>query len=490
MIMSILLLGCVDAVYAADTKGQSSIIAEAEMVKSKKIVVKPEVSFVGGNSKEVEESKDQVEVAEPQVSPIEGTSSVEGVTAVPMSTPRNKSWKKGVAAFGNYDYEQAIFYFTDSPSPLAKYYLAKIYFGDVPINNLDNTSLPEINRQKAIDILNTIINYKESQELKNKYTVLMNSPEALSKFYYERGNYEETEKAIELVQSKETKEMIRQKYQSYSQSPKNSTSTANSKESVVPKQPELKLSTEEAAFYNTIESKREPTFVEEENNGHDSFSEAISFIDGYAVNEEEGEIRIDSKPSSARKQYSEPDNEPDTELVKGSMVVSIKPTIVWDWPALPGYDYKPVTRIEENTKMVLLDDIGNKWYYKVELPDSRVGYICSYLVEGVDKKAKESVQKTEIIEECSEYINYLVDRHEEKKQIVEPVKKKKNQAVKKSIAKKQPAKSAKTQSVKPQGQPEVVFVDELPVQSQPSTASKKPISEVSKHKPAPAGEHH
>ncbi|MDI6786692.1 MAG: hypothetical protein QMD92_08305, partial [bacterium] len=132
--------------------------------------------------------------------------------AASMPPPRDESWKKGVTAFGNYDYEQAFFCFIESPAPLAKYYLAKIYFGDVFMNNLEGTSILEINRQKAIEVLNTVINYSDAQELKSKYTSLMNSSEALSRFYYERGNYEEAEKAIEHVQGKEAEE-VRQRYQ-------------------------------------------------------------------------------------------------------------------------------------------------------------------------------------------------------------------------------------------------------------------------------------
>jgi len=477
--ISILLLGYVNAIYAENIKKQSAIIAEADMIKSKKVV-------------------------EPQVSSIEENSSVKGATPASMPSPRDKSWKKGVTAFGNYDYEQAISCFIESPSPLAKYYLAKIYFGDVVMNNLGGTALPEINRQKAIEVLDTIINYKESQELKNKYAALMNSPEALSKFYYEQGNYEEAEKAVEHIQGKEAEE-AKQRYQSYatdrevsfsistyskevaasgqpeqyeSELPSegyvvsgHSESKLPAEEAVVSVQPELKLPPNTTTSQDTIDSQYEATFVEEKGMDYDSFSESACFVDGHhqQIGDENDEmIMVDSQPSHTKKHHSESVSEwtplPEGFPEKGNTLVSIKPAIVWDWPALPGYDYKPVARIEENTKMVLLNDIGNKWYYKVKLSDDKIGYICSYLVEKVDKKAKESVQKTEIIEECSEYINYLVDRHEEKKEAAKPVKKKKKQVTKKSPTKKQPVKSVKAQDAKSPEQQGVVFVDELPVQ--------------------------
>ncbi|MEK7274498.1 MAG: SH3 domain-containing protein, partial [Candidatus Desantisbacteria bacterium] len=158
----------------------------------------------------------------------------------------------------------------------------------------------------------------------------------------------------------------------------------------------------------------------------------------------------------------------DMQSRKSNMLIAIKPAIVWDWPAMPGYDYKPVAQIATETKMVLLDDISTKWYYKVELPDGKVGYICSYLVRCLDKEPKKTVQKAETIEECTEYINYLVDRHEEKKGEKKAAAKPKTQVKKKPIAKKaaakkQPAKSSGTHTVKPQAQPEVRFMDEPPV---------------------------
>ncbi|MFH1896700.1 MAG: SH3 domain-containing protein [Candidatus Desantisbacteria bacterium] len=484
MVIGILLLGCVNAIYAEDIKGQSAIIAEADSVKSKKIIAKP------------------------QVSSIEGNSSVKGATTVSIPQTRDDSWKKGKSAFDNYDYEQAISCFIESPSPLAKYYLAKIYFGDVPINTVEGVSLPEINRQKSIEVLDTVINYKESQELKNKYAALMNSPEDLSKFYYEQGNYGEAEKAIELVQGKETEE-VQQKNQSYSQSFENSTLATSthseevvfSEQSVQPEsklppevavvsvQPELKLPPKATVSQNTVESQSETTFVEEKGRGHDSFSEAACFVDGrqQQIGDENDEmITVDSQPSHTYAKEHCPEPMSEETPIKGNTLVSIKPAIVWDWPALPGYDYKPVARIEENKKMVLIDDVGNKWYYKVELSDGKIGYICSYLVEVVDRKAKESVQKTRIIEEVSEYVNYLVDRHEEKKEAAKPVKKKKKQVTKK----KQPVKSIKAQAVKPPEQQGVVFVDEVPVQRQSATATEHKPPAISEHKPASVEGHH
>ena len=302
------------------------------------------------------------------------------VTAsVSMPQAEDESWKKGVNAFGNYDYEQAFFCFIESPSPLAKYYLAKIYFGDVFMNNLEGTSLPEINRQKAIEVLDTIINYPDAQELKNKYTSLMDSSEALSRFYYECGNYEEAEKAIEHVQGKEAEE-IRQRYSLYTQSLKNP-APVHHEDAVFSEKPELKLPHEKAAVEDT---QHEPTFTEEKGKGHESFSETVCFVDGHqqqASHEDNEMIEVDSHPSSNRAHSSEHSHNKDVvhdESVsdmqprKSNMLVSIKPAIVWDWPAMPGYDYKPVAQIATETKMVLLDDISTKWYYKVELPMVRL----------------------------------------------------------------------------------------------------------------------
>ncbi|MBI4752887.1 hypothetical protein HY793_00735 [Candidatus Desantisbacteria bacterium] len=450
---------------------------------------------------------------------------VRDATPASIPQPRDKSWKNGVAAFGNYDYEQAISCFIESPSPLAKYYLAKIYFGDVPINNLEGASLPEINRQKSIEVLDEIINYKDAQKLKNEYTSLMNFPELLSRFYYERGNYEEAEKAVEHIQGKEAEE-AKQGYQSYTTAGEafSSTSTHSeeavvsvqseskmlaegyvvsgqsesklpAEEAVTPVQPELKLPPEATTSHDTIDSQSEATFVEEKGRGHDSFSESARFVEGHLhqIGDENDEmIAVDSQSSHAYAKEHCPESVSEEASLpeKGNTLVSIKPAIVWDWPALPGYNYKPVARIEENTKMVLLNDTGNKWYYKVELPDSKIGCICSYRVGKVDKKAKKSVQKTETIEEVSEYINYLVDRHEEKKEAVKPVKKKKKQVAKKSSAKKQPAKSVKAQEAKPSEQQGVVFVDEAPVQRQPATATEHKLPVASEHKPVSAEGHH
>ncbi|MFH1860502.1 MAG: hypothetical protein ABH870_05770 [bacterium] len=423
-------------------------------------------------------------VAEPKASPVEENLSVS------MPPPRDESWKRGVNAFGNYNYEQAVFCFMESPSPLAKYYLAKICFGDVFMNNLEGTSLPEINRQKAIEVLDTVINYKEAQELKSKYTLLMDSPEALSRFYYERGNYDEAEKAIEHVQGKEAEE-IRHRYQLYSQSLKNP-APAHHEEAVFSEKPELRLPSEKAAIGNT---HHEPTFVEEKGKGHESFSESACFVDGHQqqISDENDEmIAIDSHSSSAGEHHSSnirhnedivhTESVKDSPPQKGNVLVSIKPAVVWDWPALPGYDYKPVARIEAETKMVLLDDIAVKWYYKVELPDSKVGYICSYLVKRVDnKEPKKLAQKTEIIEECSEYVNYLVDQHEAKKKAVSPKTpiKKKKPIAKKAPAKKQPHKAPVTHIVKPQAQPEVIFMDEAPVQHPSPVKHSSPVQHPS-----------
>lgn len=424
---------------------------------------------------------------------------VKGDTSTPIPPARDESWKKGVAAFSNYNYEQALFCFIESPAPLAKYYLSKIYFGDVFMNNVEGSSLPEINRQKAVEVLDTIINYKEAQELKNKYTSLMNSLEALSRFYYERGNYEEAEKTIESVQGKEAEE-IRHRYQIYIQSLKNPT-PAYPNDVVFSEKPELKLPQEKVVPEDT---HHEPIFIEEKSKGHESFSDAVCFVDGHqqqTSDENDEMIAVDSQPSSARgyhpsnaghdKNIVPAESVSDILPQKGNLLVSIKPAIVWDWPALPGYDYKPITRIEAETKMILLDNIATKWYYKVELPDSKVGYICSYLVRQVDnKEPKKSVQKTETIEECTEYINYLVDQHEEKKKaVVKPkaqVKKKKQSIAKKATAKKQPTKSLGAHTDKPQTQSEEIrFMNEAPVQhpSAPS-AYNKPIhtsTEKEKH---------
>ncbi|MBU0700868.1 SH3 domain-containing protein [bacterium] len=460
MAMNILLMGHVATVYAADESTEEMIV-EFE---------KP--------------------AAETKALPVEGNSSV------PMPPPRDESWKKGVNAFGNYNYEQAVFCFIESPSPLAKYYLAKIYFGDVFMNNLSGTSLPEINQQKAVEVLDTVINYKEAQELKNKYTSLINSPEVLSRFYYERGNYEEAEKAIEHVQGKEAEE-IRHKYQLYVQSLKNP-APAYTEEAVFSEKPELRLPPEKSAPENT---KLEPTFVEEKSKGHESFSESACFVDGHQqqISDENDEmIVVDSHPSSAGEHHPS-EHKQDKDIVpaesvkdslpqKGNVLVSIKPAIVWDWPALPGYDYKPVAKIATETRMVLLDDTAVKWYYKVELPDSKVGYICSYLVKRVDnKESKKSVQRTKIIEECSEYVNYLVDRHEEKKKAVKPKSpvKKKKPIVKKAPVRKQPQKSSVAHTVKHQAQPEVIFMNEEPVQH----SSPIPSPNKSVHTTTEGGKH-
>ncbi|MBI4778533.1 hypothetical protein HY792_06410 [Candidatus Desantisbacteria bacterium] len=476
MVMNIFLIVGVVAVHAEEhgaTTAAGDIVSEPQIVESEKVAEESKALPVGSDM---------------------------GAAPVSMPPPRDESWKRGVNAFGNYNYEQAIFCFIESPSPLSKYYLAKIYFGDVFMNNLEGTSLPEINRQKAIEVLDTVINYVESQELKNKYTSLINSVEALSRFYYERGNYEEAEKAIEHVQGKEAEE-IRHRYRMYSQSLKNPAPVEH-EDAVFSEKPELKLPQKKAASENT---QAEPTFIEEKSKGHESFSEAACFVDGHhqQISDESDEmIAVDSQSSSAKEHHPsaikhDEDRVPaesvsDMPPQKGNVLVSIKPAIVWDWPALPGYDYKPVARIATETKMVLLDDIATKWYYKVELPDSKVGYICSYLVKRVDNTGpKKSVQKTEIIEECSEYINYLVDRHEEKKKAAQPkpktpIKKKKHQVVKKSVAKKQPAKSAETHTVKPQPQSEVRFMDEAPVQH-PSPLPSSP--EKSVHTGTEEGKH-
>ncbi len=425
--------------------------------------------------------------------------SAKEAVSVSMPQAEDESWKKGINAFGNYDYEQAFFCFIESPAPLAKYYLAKIYFGDVFMNNLEGTSLPKINRQKAMEVLGTVINYPDAQELKNKYTSLMDSSEALSRFYYERGNYEEAEKAIEHVQGKEAEE-IRHRYQLYTQSLKNP-APAHQEEAVFSEKPQLKLPNEKAVVEDT---QHEPTFTEEKGKGHESFSETVCFVDGHhhqASHENDEMIEVDSHPSSAREHHSsesshdedvvQDESGADIQPRKSNTLISIKPAIVWDWPAMPGYDYKPVAQIATETKMVLLDDISTKWYYKVELPDSKVGYICSYLVKRLDdnKEQKKSVSKTETIEECTEYINYLVDRHEEEKKAAAKPKtqvKKKKPIAKKAAAKKQPAKSSGTHTVKPQAQPEIRFMDELPVKhpSPPPSSHEEPVhtsTEEEKH---------
>ncbi len=443
------------------------------------------------------------------VSPKEAVSDRGATTAreaatVHMPPPRDESWKNGVSAFGNYDYEQAAFCFIESPAPLAKYYLAKIYFGDVFMNNLAGTSLPEINRRKAIEVLGAVINYPDAQELKNKYTSLMDSSEALSRFYYERGNYEEAEKAIEHIQGKEAEE-VRHRYRLYTQSLKNP-DPVHREEAVFSEKPELKLSHEKHEKADGEDTHSEPTFIEEKHKGHESFSETVSFIDGHhqqAEHEDEETIELDSHPSSAREDREHhlsksshdedvvhTESVSDTHPRKGNTLVSIKPAIVWNWPAMPGYDYKPVAQITAETKMILLDDIATKWYYKVELPDSKVGYICSYLVKRIGEEPKKSVEKTKIIEEYTEYINYLVDRHEEKKKAVAKPKaqvKKKKPIAKKATAKKQPAKSSGTHTVKPQAEPEVRFMDEPPVrhpeQHHPSPPPAPPALPSSHHEP-------
>ncbi len=465
-----------DAVFVEDATSSIGATSESQIVESEKVTTESKVLHV-----------------DRELSAI-GATFIRGTSSAPMPPPRDESWKMGVNAFGNYKYEQAVFCFMESPSPLAKYYLAKIYFGDVFMNNIDGTSLPEINHQKAIEVLDTVINYKEAQELKNKYTSLMNSPEDLSKFYYERGNYEEAKKAIEHIQGKEAEE-TRCKYQLYSQSLKNP-APAYHETVVFSEKPELKLPHKKAVSKDT---HPEPTFIEEKSRKHESFSETACFVDGHQqqINDENDEtIEIDLHSSSAKEHHPSEikhdeeivpiESVSDGQLQKGNILVSIKPAIVWDWPALPGYDYKPVARIATETKMVLLDDISTKWYYRVELPDSKVGYICSYLVKRVDnKEPKKSVQKTETIEECTEYINYLVDQHEAKKKVAikpkTPVKKKKQPIAGKTAIKKQPAKSSEKHTVKPQAQPEIRFIDESPVQH-PSSPNKSVHTDTKEEK--------
>jgi hypothetical protein len=263
---------------------------------------------------------------------------------------------------------------------------------------------------------------------------LVNSPEELSKFYYERGNYTEAVKVLEGIEGKEV-DALKQKYMRYAKAIRYFT-PASPKPPVSREEPELTLNKEkegEKIVKDKVEAEEEEYYsLSVKHRCVDkpqplienlAFSDRVSFVnivhpDVPSCKESEGrkELNFDIQPKLYHYEHEIiMDNVPLVEPISKNVYITTKPAVLWNWPALPGYHYRPVGKIDKGTKLTILDD-SYKWYYKVELPDGRVGYVCSFLVYK-PKLSQARIDKSKIAlieQECSEYVDYLVDMDEAK----------------------------------------------------------------------------
>ncbi|MFH1564033.1 MAG: SH3 domain-containing protein [Nitrospirota bacterium] len=284
-----------------------------------------------------------------------------------IPNPEDENWSKGFAAFSNYDYEAAIKYLTASNEVLAKYYLAKIYFGDVEVNNLERKPSPPIDRNKALAILGQYLGYSEIKGLLNDYLSLNTDKrgiilrERLSEFYFEKGNYEEAIKVRESISAKPSKEdnlfIIKCRYFRGVEQ-RFITPVRNAKgilQQVATQQTNILSSQQKET---ELPSKRIPI-------------EEIGEIPVVNVNE---------------KLYPEPTLmstiTPAQEILPlKQMVVAVKEAIIWDRPAIANTYYKALTKVEQGTIVTILNATSVEWYYNVCLPDGQVGWICSVLLK-------------------------------------------------------------------------------------------------------------
>ncbi|MEW6096571.1 MAG: SH3 domain-containing protein [bacterium] len=288
--------------------------------------------------------------------------------------PEDEYWLKGFQAFSNYNYEDAIKYFEASKEVLAKYYLAKIYFGDVEVNNLERKPPPPINRQRALAILEQYLKYDEIKGLLNDYLCLNADKKQLSNFYFEKGNYEEAIKVRESISAEPSKEdmvfITRCRYfQGIEQ--RFITPIINAKK--VLEQTKVGIPSQQQ------EEEEEPPFQR---------------IPVEEIGKEVPVVEVDEGA------YPQIQPGATVTVIKKILpfrqaVVKVKEAIIWDSPALPNTYYKAVGKIEEGTMVSILDDTSVDWYYKVQLLNGQTGWICSVFLEDIPPKQEEGVKEEE-----------------------------------------------------------------------------------------------
>lgn len=280
-----------------------------------------------------------------------------------IPNPEDENWSKGFAAFSNYDYEAAIKYLTASNEILAKYYLAKIYFGDVEVNNLERKPSPPIDRNKALTILGQYLGYSEIKGLLNDYLSLNADKKRLSEFYFEMGNYEEAIKVRESISAKPSKEdnLFMTKCRYFQGVEQRFITQVRDTKGVLRQTDILPLQQRVATQKESVEPPT-PNRVAIEEIGE------LPVVDVDEKSYPEPALMATVPPAQAI-------------LPLKQMVVAVKEAIVWDRPAIPNTYYKALIKIKQGTIVSILDATSVEWYYKVCLPDEQIGWICSVLLK-------------------------------------------------------------------------------------------------------------
>ncbi|MDI6735692.1 MAG: SH3 domain-containing protein [bacterium] len=284
-----------------------------------------------------------------------------------IPNPEDENWSKGFAAFSNYDYEAAIKYLTASNEVLSKYYLARIYFGDAFVNNLERKPAPPIDRTQALTILGQYLGYSEMKGLLNDYLSLNADKKGLSEFYFEKGNYEAAIKVRESIKPSREDNLFITKcryFQGVEQrfiTPIRDTKAVLRQANILPSQ-QKELVEPPVQRGKPQRGKPQQGMIEE--------------IGEFPV------VNVDEKlyPEPVSRVTSTPTQE---VFHPKQAVVAVQEAIVWDSPAIPNTSYKALFKIKQGTIVTILDTTSAEWYYKVCLPDGQVGWICSVLLKEV-----------------------------------------------------------------------------------------------------------
>jgi tetratricopeptide (TPR) repeat protein len=291
-----------------------------------------------------------------------------------IPSPEGECWLKGFHAFSNYNYKEAIEHFEASDEVLAKYYLAKIYFGDVEVNNLERKPPPPIDRHKALTILQQYLKYDEIKSLLDEYISLNADKRKLSQFYFEKGNYEEAIKVRESISEELSKE-----------------------DRVFIARCRYFQGIEQRLITPIINAKRilEEAKVDISSIHHEEIEE-IPFqrVPLEEIGKDIPVVEIDEKVYPQVPPIASITVTKETPPLKQA-VVGVKHAILWDRPALPNTYYKALCKIEEGTIVTILDDTSIDWYYKVQLLNGQTGWICSVFLEDIPTKSEEGVKEVE-----------------------------------------------------------------------------------------------
>lgn len=256
-----------------------------------------------------------------------------------IPAPENENWSKGFTAFSNYDYEVAIKYLTASNEVLAKYYLARIYFGDVFVNNLERKPAPPIDRTQALTILGQYLGYSEMKRLLNDYLSLNANKKGLSKFYFEKGNYEEAVKVRESIKPSQEDNLFITKCRYFQGVEQRFITPIRDTKDILRQANILPLQQKGLVEPPVQRGKSQQGMIEE-----------IGEFPVVNVNEKLYPDPVSRITSTPTQEVFHPKQ----------AIVAVQEAIVWDNPAIPNTSYKALLKIKQGTIVTILDTTSAK----------------------------------------------------------------------------------------------------------------------------------